>query len=120
MRCSATKKKLNGAERKAVDKCADYLLKYQYYLAYDQCLEQGMPIATGVIEGACRSLVKDRMDITGARWGLEGGDGVLQLRALRNSGDLDEYLDFHNNRELHRNHLRLFDDDELTELRRAA
>jgi hypothetical protein len=120
MRCSATKKKLNGAERKAVDKCADYLLKYQYYLAYDQCLEQGMPIATGVIEGACRSLVKDRMDITGARWGLEGGDGVLQLRALRNSGDLDEYLDFHNNRELHRNHLRLFDDDELIELRRTA
>jgi hypothetical protein len=70
MRRSATMKGLNSADRKAVDKCADYLLKYQYCLAYDQYLEHGKPIASGVIEGACRSLVKDRMDITGARWGL--------------------------------------------------
>jgi|SRR5436309_8501290 len=45
-------------------------------------LAKGYPIATGVIEGACRYLVKDRMEITGARWGLEGGEAVLKLRAL--------------------------------------
>ena len=120
MRRSATMKGLSGKEREAVDACADYLLKYQRYLAYDQYLADGLPIATGVIEGACRSLVKDRMDITGARWGLDGGEAVLQLRALRNSGDLDEYLTFHQERELQRNHLILFDEGELTELREAA
>ena len=44
-----------------------------------------------VIEGACRHLVKDRMDLTGARWGLDGAEAVLKLRALRSNGDFDEY-----------------------------
>ena len=47
----------------------------------------GWPIATGVIEGACRHLVKDRMDITGARWGLPGAEAILKLRALLSNGD---------------------------------
>ncbi|MGH8658302.1 MAG: hypothetical protein ACREV4_07460 [Gammaproteobacteria bacterium] len=48
---------------------ADYLLKYRHMLRYDQDCTRGLPIATGVIEGACRHLIKDRMDLTGARWG---------------------------------------------------
>jgi hypothetical protein len=40
--------------------------------------EKGYPIATGVIEGACRYLVKDRMDITGARWGLKGAEFIIR------------------------------------------
>ncbi len=79
-----------------------------------------MPIASGVIEGACRSLVKDRMDLTGARWGLAGSEAVLRLRALRASGDLDNYLDFHSKCELQRNHLGKFDGNEHVELRKAA
>jgi len=55
----------------------------------------GYPIGTGVIEGACRYLVKDRMDITGARWSLNGAEAVLRLRALRASGDFDAYWPFH-------------------------
>ena len=51
------------------DTCADYLLHKAPYLDYAVVLQKGWPIATGVIEGACRHLVKDRMDITGARWG---------------------------------------------------
>ncbi len=120
MRCSATVRGLEGSAREAVDTCAGYLLKYQSYLHYDAYLQDGLPIATGVIEGACRWLVKDRMDITGARWGLEGGEAVLQLRALRASGDLDDYIDFHARREQERNHLSKFDDGELVELRTAA
>lgn len=65
-------KKLSDADRKLVDKCADYLLKNAYLLRYGKFLDQGYPIATGVIEGACRHLIKDRLDITGARWGLQG------------------------------------------------
>jgi len=57
-----------------------------------------------VIEGACRYLVKDRMEITGARWGLEGGEAVLNLRALYINGDFDAYWDFHEKQEYQRNH----------------
>ncbi len=66
IRSSATQPNLSSSEREKADKCADYLLKYCPYLRYDHYLELGYPIATGVIEGACRHLVKDRMDITGA------------------------------------------------------
>ncbi len=91
MRRSATRRNLPAAQRKAVDTCAKYLLNHRQYLRYDKYLEQGLPIATGIIEGACRHLVKDRMDITGARWSLAGAEAVLRLRALRASGDFDEY-----------------------------
>ena len=64
----------------------------------------GLPIATGVVEGACRHLIGDRMDITGARWGLEGAEAVLRLRALRSSGDFDQYWQFHEEQERTRNH----------------
>ena len=75
------------------------------YLGYAKALRRGFPIATGVIEGACRYLVKDRMDRTGARWSLAGAEAVLRLRALVTNGDFDEYWGFHLQRERERNHL---------------
>ena len=105
MRRSATKRGLPDNERAAVDTCAGYLLKYKAYLRYDEALRDGLPITTGAVEGACRHLVKDRMDITGARWGLETAEAVLRLRGLAASGDIDDYFDFHEARELQRNHL---------------
>jgi hypothetical protein len=104
MRRSATLKKLPAKERKAVDDCADYLLKYRAHLRYDQALAAGWPIATGVIEGACRHLVNDRMGITGASWSLQGAEAVLKLRSLMASGDLDAYWAFHEKAEWRRNH----------------
>ncbi len=74
------------------------------YLDYPEALAAGWPIATGVIEGACRHLVKDRMDITGARWSVDGAEAVLKLRALRCNGDLDTYWQFHLDQERHRVH----------------
>ena len=82
---------LEGKAREAVDRCANYLLKNAGYLKYDTYLAKGFPIATGVIEGACRYLVKDRMEVTGARWSLAGAEAVLRLRALQASGDFDAY-----------------------------
>lgn len=104
MRRSATLRALDARTRAAVDDCADYLLEYKPYLRYDVCLEKGFPIATGVVEGACRHLVKDRMDLTGARWTLRGAEAVLRLRALRSCGDFDEYWGFHESLEHERNH----------------
>jgi hypothetical protein len=110
IRRSATLQTLSAKERENADKCADYLLKYRPYLQYDQYLARGYPIATGVIEGACRHLVCDRMDITGARWRLDRAEAVLQIRALRSSDDFDEYWQFHKLQEFKRNHLSKFQD----------
>jgi hypothetical protein len=74
------------------------------HLRYHKALKAGWPIATGVIEGACRHLVKDRMDITGARWGLDGAEAVLKLRAMRANGDFDACWQFHQQRDHERNH----------------
>jgi len=104
MRKMATDRRFSETQRKAVDKCASYLQKYKDYLHYDEYLAKGLPIATGVIEGACRYLVKDRMDITGARWSLPGAEAVLKLRSLRVSGDFDTYWSYHEKKEQERNH----------------
>ena len=110
MRRSATLQNLSKKDRKNVDKCADYLLKYRKFLKYDDYLARGHPIASGVIEGACRHLVKDRMDITGARWRLEQAEAILKIRALRTSRDFDEYWQFHKIQEFKRNHADRFQD----------
>jgi hypothetical protein len=110
MRRSATRRELSDKEREPVDTCANYLLTYSPYLRYNDYLAKGLPIATGVIEGACRHLVKDRMDVTGARWSLTGAEAVLRLRALRSSGDFDEYWTFHEAHEYERNHQALYAD----------
>jgi len=104
MRRSATKRGLAKKKRKAVDVCARYLLKYKPYLRYHEYLAVGMPIGSGVVEGACRHLINDRLGKTGARWRLTGAEAVLRLRALRASGDFDEYWHFHEAREYERTH----------------
>ncbi len=113
MRRSATLKKLTDKQREPVDICAKYLKNKAPYLKYDRYLDLGFPIATGVIEGACRHLVKDRMDITGAKWRLTSAEAVLRLRALRSSNDFDEYWDFHEECEYKRNHQSLYQDGEI-------
>ena len=95
IRRKATTLGLDTNQRKNADRCADYLLAKRPYLDYPTALTTGSPIATGVIEGACRHLVKDRMDITGARWGLAGAEAILTLRALITNGDFDQYWTFH-------------------------
>ena len=104
LRRAATRKQLSQPQRKPVDKAADYIENNRIRLQYDQALAQGLPIATGVIEGACRHLVKDRMDITGARWGLERAEAILKLRSLKISGDLTSYMAFHFRQEQKRNY----------------
>jgi len=92
------------SRRAGIDACATYLTNKRLYLDYPKALKEGWPIATGVIEGACRHLIKDRMDITGARWGLEGAEAVLKLRALCSNGDFNNYWAFHLAQERRRVH----------------
>jgi hypothetical protein len=104
MRRNAELRGLTENERKPVEDCASYLVNNSKLLHYDSALRDGLPIATGVIEGACRYLVRDRMDRTGARWSLAGAEAVLRLRALWTNGDFDDYWRFHLDREHERTH----------------
>lgn len=95
-----------GSEHaRQIRKTLTYLTNKQPYLDYPKALASGWPIATSVIEGACRHLVQDRMAITGARWGLPGAEAILQLRAIKANGDLDAYWAYHLAQEHQRNHL---------------
>jgi hypothetical protein len=104
MRQSATLRKATASAREVVETCAAYLLDRLWNLDYKSALAKGWPIASGVIEGACRHLVKDRMGITGARWDLPMAEAVLRLRALQVSDHWAAYLRFHLERESFRNH----------------
>jgi hypothetical protein len=104
IRRKATCLGLDKTKRANADSCADYLLHKGPYLDYPAALAAGWPIATGVIEGACRHLVKDRMDLTGARWSLAGAEAVLKLRALRSNHDWADYWAFHLDQERQRVH----------------
>ena len=100
-----------GSEHaKNIAKTLSYLQNKQPFMDYPRALAQGWPIATGVIEGACRHLVQDRMGITGARWSLPGAQAMLWLRAINASGDTDSYWDWHIQQEHQRNHLSRYQD----------
>lgn len=104
IRRRATAAGLSKKKRKKADECATYLTNKAEYLNYPNALAQGWPVASGVIEGTCRYLVADRMDITGARWSVEGAEAVLKLRAVRANDDFIEYWRFHLNKERQRIH----------------
>ena len=108
MRRSATLPKLTPQEGNPVDTCARYLLNNAKYLKSDDYLKAGFPIATGVIEGACRHLIKDRMDMSGARWTMRRAEAVLGLGSLYITGYWHEYWQFHLQQEHKPNHLALY------------
>ncbi len=113
IRIKAKSYTLSAKKRKTIGKVAKYLTNHTKMLRYDHYMKQGYPIATGVIEGACRHLVADRFEITGARWSLRTAEGILKLRALRSSDDWELYQAFHKKQEWKRNHLQRFHESEM-------
>ncbi|MGZ8801712.1 MAG: ISKra4 family transposase [Mycobacterium sp.] len=111
IRRRATASKLPPPKRRKADACATYLVNKAGYLDYSRALTAGWPIATGIIEGACRYLVADRMDLTGARWSVDGAEAVLKLRAVRANNDFDTYWRFHLDRERRRVHKSCYAND---------
>ncbi len=111
IRRRATTARLAKAKRRKADQCATYLVNKAGYLDYPSALAAGWPIATGIIEGACRHLVADRMDITGARWSVDGAEAVLKLRAVRANNDFENYWRFHLQRERQRVHQSCYAND---------
>jgi hypothetical protein len=95
LRRMATQRGLSAAARKEIDAVCGYLEAHLDRMQYHSYLAAGYPIATGVIEGACRHLVKDRLERSGMRWTLEGAQAMLNLRALRQSSYWDEFHSQH-------------------------
>ncbi len=90
--------------RTVLTKVAAYLERNAPYMDYGTYLAQGWPIATGVIEGACRHLVKDRCELSGMRWTIDGAEALLHLRCVHENGDWDAYHAFRRRQR----HLRLY------------
>lgn len=101
---SATLQGLSKDERSPVDTCRRYFLNRKHMMRYDELIAIGAPVATGVVEGGCKYLINDRLDVTGARWSIKGAEAILCLRALVASGDFEEYWQFHETNERFRNH----------------
>jgi hypothetical protein len=91
IRGMATTHKIKGAKRETIDRACNYLESNKARMKYDEYLGRGYPIATGVIEGACKHLVKDRMERSGMRWTMEGARSMLNLRAAFQSDYWQEY-----------------------------
>ena len=104
VRCSATMQGLDGSNRATVDAVTRYLYRNRHRMRYDEYLREGLPIASGAVEGACKNLVRDRMERSGMRWTIKGGEAMLRLRAVYLSGDFDAYWAFHMRQEQQRLH----------------
>jgi hypothetical protein len=94
IRQSITKRSLKGDNAKKVRLAANYLYRNRRYMRYDQYLAEGLPIASGAVEGACKTLIKDRMERSGMRWAVST-EAMLKMRAMYLSGDFEEYWKFH-------------------------
>jgi hypothetical protein len=109
-RAAASPPRPGSEHDKNIRKTTHYLQAKEPYLDYPAALANGRPISTGIIEGACRHLVGDRMCITGARWGLKGAQSVLWMRAIAANGGTAAYWNHHIHHEHQRNHLSKYQD----------
>jgi hypothetical protein len=85
---------LSKTTRRTVGQVAHYLQRNQPYMDYAAYLRRGWPIGTGVVEGTCRHLVKDRMELAGMRWTVPGAEAILALRAVNENGDWETFHAF--------------------------
>lgn len=95
LRQIVTKRKLKGVKAEALLGAARYFDRNKSRMCYDQYLQNGWPIASGSVEGACKNLIKDRMERSGMRWTPAMAEAMLRLRAIYLSGDFDEYWEYH-------------------------
>lgn len=86
--------RLTPTKRKLLDSVIRYLTNNQQYMKYDEYLRAGYPIGSGVVEGACRHLVRDRMERSGMRWDIHGAQAMLDTRAIFLNGQWDDFMTY--------------------------
>ncbi len=94
LRDQASQPECSTQAHRHLSQSAAYFARNAPYMAYDDYLAHGWPIASGVIEGACRHLVKDRFELSGMRWTQDGAEHLLRLRAVHENGDWNTYHAF--------------------------
>jgi hypothetical protein len=94
LRQMRTKQGLTGSKAKTLGSVIGYLDNNRDHMHYDEYLAAGYPIGSGVAEGACRHVVKDRMERSGMRWTVEGAQAMLHLRTIYLNGDWDAFIDY--------------------------
>jgi hypothetical protein len=102
LREMGTKRGIKGAQKKTLDKVCNYLENNRARMQYDEYLAKGYPIASGVIEGACRHLVKDRMERAGMHWRRQGAQAMLDVRSIYVNEDWEAYQNYRITRETQR------------------
>ena len=88
------KQELSQEKRKTLREAITYFENNQDHMRYDEYLAAGYPIGSGVAEGACRHLVKDRLELTGMRWERKGAQSMLHLRAIYLNGEWDYFVNY--------------------------
>lgn len=101
LREMATKHGVAGAKKKTIAQVCGYFENNRPRMRYDEYLARGYPIASGVIEGACRHLVRDRMERAGMHWTPAGAQAMLDVRSMHVDGDWESYQAYRTQRELH-------------------
>ena len=86
-----SKHKLSGAKQHCLQQVIGYLERNRKHMRYEICLTRGYPIGSGVIEGACRNLINDRLELTGMSWTIGGAESVMRLRAVHINKDWDSF-----------------------------
>ena len=84
-----TKQRLRKSVRETLANVITVFHNHRRWRPYDAYLAAGLPVGTGVVESACGSVVKHRMEGEGKRWSLEGAEAMLTLRSLKKSHDND-------------------------------
>jgi len=92
-------KRWTKADRQTVNSAIGYFCNNRHRMRYDEYLSKGYPIGSGIAEGACRNLVKDRLDCTGMHWRLPGARAMLKTRALYLNGEWDDFVEYRIQRE---------------------
>ncbi len=120
LRRQGSRANLSAKRAESLERICGYFETHSHRMAYDDYLAAGYPIASGVIEGACRHVVKDRMERSGMRWVLKGAHAMLGLRSIHLSGLWDEFMHFHIDRECQRLYLFRAANDAKTQLPMVA
>jgi hypothetical protein len=94
LRRRTTHKGLTGAKKKNLRAIFAYLEKNKHRMCYDKYVRLACPVTTGVIEGACHHVIKDRMGRAGIRWKIPGAQAMLNLRTIQINGDWTAFQDF--------------------------
>ena len=104
LRRMASCRDLSDSDRKTIDSVCGYFENNAERMRYREYLAAGYPIATGVIEGACRHVIKDRMEQGGMRWTLAGAEAMLNARAVNASSEAETFHAWRQREEVKRVH----------------